>query len=193
MTRYQDVREILQEDPEVFSASNAIEFLMFEVPALTIFEMMGVPPDELASMRKFARRLAVLEFGVPSDEEQVAIVETLGEFSNYCRRHVGRLIENPDDGWVSLLIEGAARILERGADRPPIRYDGDVLDNLCRAWGRHHCIGDGLARLGIRVALGELSRRLPHMELVEGQPWEYSPNESHRGPEHVLVKWGPAA
>jgi hypothetical protein len=36
-----------------------------------------------------------------------------------------------------------------------------------------------------------LSRRLPHMELVEGQPWEYSPNASHRGVEHVLVKWDP--
>jgi hypothetical protein len=41
----------------------------------------------------------------------------------------------------------------------------------------------------MRVALEELSRRLPHMQLVGGQQWEFSPNASFRGPEHVLVTW----
>ena len=371
VTRYQDVREILQGDPAIFSASNAIDLikplcpaarekaiafnlvvsptvvdedppghtahrqalrrgftpervarieprmrrlvteridafirrghadliadLMFEVPALTIFEMMGVPPDELATVRKFAKRLAVFEFGNPSDEEQAAIVETLGEFSDYCRRHVDRLIDNPGDDWVSQFIEGlretsngapldrqyittvtfsitfaghetttnaaagafrallenrsqwealcADPSLVENAVEEALRYypsvpqwrrvtrqpvaiggvdlpagaflllalgsasrddsqfaDGDTFDirranakeHLAFGWGRHHCIGDWLARAGIRIALEEVSRRLPHVELVSGQPWEYSPNASHRGPEHVLVKWNPA-
>jgi hypothetical protein len=371
VTRYQDVRAILQGDPAIFSASNAIDLikplspaavekaiasklvvsptvvdedppghtahrlalrrgftpervarieprirelvteridafirrghadlvndLMFEVPALTIFEMMGVPRQELATVRQFAKRLAVFEFGNPSDDEQLAIVETLGEFSNYCRRHVDRLIDNPGDDWVSQFIQGLREASEgepldrqyittvtfsitfaghetttnaaagafrallenrtqwealcadpslvvnaveeslryypsvpqwRRITRQPVTIGGVELpagaslllalgsasrddsqfehggtfdirranakDHLAFGWGRHHCIGDWLARAGIRIALEELSRRLPHMELAEGQPWEYSPNASHRGPEHVIVKWAPA-
>jgi hypothetical protein len=30
------------------------------------------------------------------------------------------------------------------------------------------------------------------MHLVEGQKWQFSPNASFRGPEHVLVRWDPA-
>jgi cytochrome P450 len=43
----------------------------------------------------------------------------------------------------------------------------------------------------MRVFLEQLTKRLPHMELVE-QEFTYSPNTSHRGPEHVLVRWDPS-
>jgi cytochrome P450 len=43
--------------------------LMFEVPALIILEMMGVPRADLMTVRKFAKRLAVFEFGHPPDDE----------------------------------------------------------------------------------------------------------------------------
>lgn len=75
--------------------------------------------------------------------------------------------------------------------------DGDTFDihrpnaneHLAFGWGRHLCLGEGLARLEMRIALEELIRRLPHIHLVEGQAWEFSPNISHRGPEHVRVTW----
>jgi cytochrome P450 len=43
----------------------------------------------------------------------------------------------------------------------------------------------------MRIILEELSRRLPHIRLVEGQRFQYSPNTSFRGPDHVLVEWDP--
>jgi len=182
VTRYADVREILQGDPQVFSADNVLELLkplcpaamqkaidyglavsptivdedppghtphrqalrrgftpdrvaameprvrelitqridafvkrghadlvadlMFEVPALIILEMMGVPQAELATVRKFAKRLAVFEFGHPSDQEQIEITDTLGEFWLYCKQHVERMIENPGTDAVSTFIGG---------------------------------------------------------------------------------------
>ena len=269
--------------------------LIFEVPALIILEMMGVPRADLMTVRKFAKRLAVFEFGHPSDEEQIEITGTLGEFWRYCKQHVDRLIENAGDDAVSTFIAGMrdaggsqpldrqyfttvtfsiifaghetttnaaagafrALLENRGqwealcadpslitnAVEESLRFypsvpqwrritkqpvtiggvdlragsrilmalgsgnrddrqfaDGDTFDirrdnadeHLAFGWGRHHCIGDGLARMEMRVALEELSRRLPHMQLVAGQKWEFSPNASFRGPEHVRVIWDPA-
>ncbi len=57
------------------------------------------------------------------------------------------------------------------------------------------CLGAPLARLEMRIILEELTRRLPHIRLVEGQEFQYSPpNTSFRGPPaHVLVEWDPEA
>jgi cytochrome P450 len=368
VTRYRDIREVLQGDPEVFSAGTVLELLkplcpeamqkameyglavshtivdedppghtshrqalrkgftpervaameartrelvtqridafigrghadlvanlIFEVPALIILEMMGVPRADLMTVRRFAKRLAVFEFGHPCDEEQIEITDTLGEFWRYCKQHVDRLIENSGDDAVSTFIAGMRdatgsqpldrqylttvtfsiifaghetttnaaagafrALLENRAQwealcadpglianaveeslrfypsvpqwrritRQPVTLggidlpagsrlllalgsgsrddtqfaNGDTFDirrdnadeHLAFGWGRHHCIGDGLARMEMRVALEELSRRLPHMQLVGGQQWEFSPNASFRGPEHVLVTW----
>jgi hypothetical protein len=58
-------------------------------------------------------------------------------------------------------------------------------------YGAHTCLGAALARLEMKVILEELTSRLPHINLVEGQQFEYSPNTSFRGPNHVLVTWDP--
>lgn len=57
--------------------------------------------------------------------------------------------------------------------------------------GRHRCIGEPLAKLEIRLIVEEVVRRLPHLELVPNQHFDYSPNISHRGVENVLVRWDP--
>jgi cytochrome P450 len=77
--------------------------------------------------------------------------------------------------------------------------DGDSFDitrdnadqHLAFGWGIHHCLGQALARMEMRVMLEETTRRLPHLALVAGQEWTYSPNTSFRGPDHVLVTWDP--
>jgi cytochrome P450 len=68
----------------------------------------------------------------------------------------------------------------------------NAKDQLAFSWGRHTCLGARLARMEMRVFLERITKRLPHLQLVEGQQYVYSPNTSHRGPEHVLVRWDPA-
>jgi len=105
-------------------------------------------------------------------------------------------------GGVDLPAGARLLIALASADRDAEKFEnGDTFDirrpeadeHLAFGWGRHLCLGEALARLEMRIALEELSRRLPHMYLVPGQHWEYSPNVCHRGPEHVLVTWEPGA
>jgi len=268
---------------------------MFEVPALVIFELMGVPEGELEVVRKHAKRNAVFGFGNPTDAEQVELARGMAAYWEYAKQHADRLIAGPKDDIMSLFIKelrrsenadlwspdfvytlmlqllfaghetttnasgGMFRALLENHDQweavcadpnlipnaveESLRYyssvpqwrrittkpvtlggvglpagakllvalgsanhdeaqfpDGDRFDirrpnadeHMAFGWGRHLCLGEGIARLELRIALEELSRRLPHVELVPGQTWEFSPNTSHRGPEHIFVTWDPA-
>ena len=57
--------------------------------------------------------------------------------------------------------------------------------------GAHFCMGAPLARLEMRIILEELTRRLPDMELVEGQEWKYVPTLTFRGVQGLRVRWTP--
>ncbi len=294
------IRELVTEHIDAFvkrGKSDLVEDILFEVPALILFEIMGVPREELGNVRQFAKRLAVFGWGQPSDAEQVEIMEGLGKFWQYCAQHIDRLIDNPEparDDMMSLFVQELGKATEGAVDRTylstlmlDVAFAGhetttnasagairtllehrDQWEEICRdlslipnaveeclrfvssvptwrriakkpvtigsvaipagarllialgsanhdetkfpagetfdihrpdarehlsfGWGRHHCLGDSLAKLEMRVMLEELARRLPHMQLVAGQKWEYSPNTSQRGPEHVLVTWDPA-
>jgi len=102
-------------------------------------------------------------------------------------------VDLPAESRLLLALASGNRDAERFADGETFDIRRENADeHLAFGWGRHHCIGDGLARMEMRVALEELSRRLPHMQFVAGQRWEFSPNASFRGPEHVFVIWDPS-
>ncbi|MEA2829181.1 MAG: hypothetical protein QOG43_3620 [Actinomycetota bacterium] len=95
--------------------------------------------------------------------------------------------------------EGANLLLMLGsANRDPAKFpDPDVFD-ICRpnahqhlsfGFGAHFCLGASLARLEARIVLEEVSARLPSLRLVAGQPLEFLPNISFRGPLSLPVEW----
>lgn len=55
--------------------------------------------------------------------------------------------------------------------------------------GAHFCMGAPLARLEMKIIFEELTRRLPHLHLVEEQKWEYVPTLIFRGVQKLLVEW----
>jgi len=75
--------------------------------------------------------------------------------------------------------------------------DADALDvfreanpHIAFGYGAHHCLGAGLARLELRVALIHLVSRLPELALAEPLAdvrWEVG--KIIRGPQELMVRW----
>lgn len=55
-------------------------------------------------------------------------------------------------------------------------------------YGAHTCMGAPLSRMEMRVLLEELAKRLPNIEISE-QNFSYPRTVSHRGLDHLNVKW----
>jgi len=97
--------------------------------------------------------------------------------------------------------KGAKLLLMFGAGnrQPDVFADPDRFDirrreaarHLTFGFGAHTCMGAPLARMEMKVVLEELVRRLPHLQLVPEQRWEYPRTTSHRGLAHVRVTWDP--
>jgi cytochrome P450 len=65
----------------------------------------------------------------------------------------------------------------------------NVKEHLAFGYGIHFCVGAPLARLELNIALEELVKRLPSLEIVSNQNYLYLPNISFRGPLKMYVKW----
>ncbi|WP_235536454.1 MULTISPECIES: cytochrome P450/oxidoreductase [unclassified Sphingomonas] len=93
-----------------------------------------------------------------------------------------------------LIVSSSANHDERHFDDPD-RFDihrHNTTDHLTFGYGSHQCMGKNLARMEMRIFFEEISRRIPHVELVPDQSFTYLPNTSFRGPDHLLVRWDPA-
>lgn len=76
----------------------------WEIPALVVFAIMGVPDEDIARAKQFANRLALFTWGFPSDADQLALAEGMAEYWRYAREHVRRRLEAPTDDYISDLI-----------------------------------------------------------------------------------------
>ncbi|MFN3937009.1 MAG: cytochrome P450/oxidoreductase [Gemmobacter sp.] len=125
-----------------------------------------------------------------------------------CLRHSGATIgwrriatRAATVGGVGIPAGGRLYLLIATANRDPRRFENpDAVDlwrdnaaeHLTFGYGAHQCMGKNLGRMEIRIMLEEVTRRLPHMELVPDQRASFLPNLAFRGPEALHVRWDPA-
>jgi cytochrome P450 len=76
----------------------------------------------------------------------------------------------------------------------PDRLDiqrAEARRNVAFGVGRHHCIGNQLARLEAQIAIGTLARRFPGMSLAcDAAEVSRRVTPFNRGPESLPVRFG---
>lgn len=100
----------------------------------------------------------------------------------------GVLLPERANIWV---VFGAAGHDERLFDCPE-KFDvnrPNKRQHMSFGKGHHMCIGAPLARLEARVALEQLSKRIPSMQLQPNQTLEYPPTPVSQGPLQLHVIW----
>lgn len=65
----------------------------------------------------------------------------------------------------------------------------DANQHISFGKGVHYCLGAKLAKFEAQTVIEILARRLPSLELVEGQEIDYFPNITFRGPTELHVTW----
>jgi cytochrome P450 len=296
--RFESLEPFIRETVDVYldrllaggRPADLVKGLTWDVPALVLFRLLGVPAEDVAMVKSYADSRVVLTWGRPTDDEQVRLATGAVEFFRYATSLVARKEQAPADDYLSDLIRMRAGddtrvclgdlsamafnllfaghettssaaanlfkavlperdlwsricsgeqalmpVVEEGLrfDPPvqawrrlskedveldgvfipagsrlllmfaaanrdpqqfpqPDRFEPDrrnVLQHTSFGMGLHYCLGAPLARLEVKVMLEQVARRIPAMELVAGQAWEYTPNTSFRALRRLMVTW----
>src|ERR1017187_5082042 len=109
---------------------------------------------------------------------------------------VRRLLEDPSR-WAEIakqpeLIPAAAGRDAAAFDRPD-QFDmhrADAGRHLAFGQGLHFCLGANLGKLEAQIAVPQLARRYPDLQLAPDQQFTFHPNISFRGPQVLTVRRG---
>ncbi|MGO4839322.1 cytochrome P450, partial [Rhizobiaceae sp. 2RAB30] len=108
------IREIVARALAAFIDDGEADFFRdfaYDVPALVLFKLVGVPDTDVPKVKAWAVSRALLTWGYLSDEEQLPHARNMVDYWNYCcdlvaRRHVEATDDLPGD-LVRLQKEGA--------------------------------------------------------------------------------------
>lgn len=99
-------------------------------------------------------------------------------------------VKIPKDAGILLLMGAANRDENRFED--PESFDitrPNAREHLSFGFGIHYCLGNMLAKLQAKIALEELTSRIPDLKLIDGEATRFRKNLSFRVPEEVMVSW----
>lgn len=95
-----EIREIIASSIDAIEAKGEADFhaeFAYDVPALVLFRLVGVPAQDVANVKRWGASRALLTWGQLSDEEQVPHAHAMVEYWRYCRELVRKRHEEPTD------------------------------------------------------------------------------------------------
>ena len=102
------IKEIVNRAIDGFASRGHADFFRefaYDVPALVLFTLVGVPDTDVPKVKSWAVSRALLTWGNLSDEEQVGHARNMVDYWNYCRDLVRRRHEDPTDDLPGDLVQ----------------------------------------------------------------------------------------
>jgi cytochrome P450 len=94
------IYEIVNRQIDRFAHLGRVDFFRefaYDVPALVLFKLVGVPETDVPKVKAWAVSRALLTWGDLSDEQQIPHARNMVEYWAYCRALVAARHENPTD------------------------------------------------------------------------------------------------
>ncbi len=102
------VARYVQELASKSTPADLVAGLTWDIPALVLFKLLGVPDSDVAQVKAWADSRVVLTWGRPTDEEQIRLSRGAIDYYNYSRELVRKKLESPEDDYISDLIRARA-------------------------------------------------------------------------------------
>lgn len=108
------------------SPADLVAALSWDVPALVLFRLLGVPTEDVAKVKHWASSRVVMTWGRPTDAEQVQLAAEAVEYYHYAMDLVQRKAAGPTDDYLSDLVRA------RGGDdsKATLHEIGAIAFNL---------------------------------------------------------------
>jgi cytochrome P450 len=84
--------------------ADLVRDLAWELPALVIFRVLGIPDEDVPRVKAGAENRLLLMWGRPAEEEQIRLAHGMAEFWRYAEELVARRAQDPRDDFTSDLI-----------------------------------------------------------------------------------------
>ncbi|MDE0539024.1 MAG: cytochrome P450 [Rhodospirillales bacterium] len=97
--------------------------MLYEVPALAIFIFLGAADDHAVRVKQLGSARGVVNWGRPSEAEQVAIMHDMGEHWAFTKKLVDDAYENPGDNYLGDMV----RLHKADPDKFTINYLCNVM------------------------------------------------------------------
>lgn len=98
------VRELAREYVDRFiddGKADLVDQMLWEIPLTVALHFLGVPEEDMDTLRKYSIAHTVNTWGRPKPEEQVAVAHAVGNFWQYAGKVLEKMRQDPDaPGWM---------------------------------------------------------------------------------------------
>ena len=102
------IRQLVNDAVDGFEADERADLvaqLVYELPALVLFKLLGIPEEDVQRIKMWADSRLVLSFGKPGVEEQITAANHMADYWDYCLDLVQQRIASPQDDLPSDMLE----------------------------------------------------------------------------------------